>query len=1065
MWRLIQINSNMKTHFRVILTLILALVVHTSYAQDKTILGKISDDSGLPIPGVNIIVKGTATGTQSDFDGNYSIRAKIGDVLSFTYVGLKTKEITVALSSTINVQLSEDAQALDEVVITSLGISRNEKAVGFATQNIKAEELMKTKNSDLSKALQGKVAGIDVKMSSGMPGASSQITIRGARSFTGNNTPLYVIDGMPVASTASYSTGNSVTGSDISNRAVDIDPSDIESINVLKGQAASALYGIRASNGVILITTKSGKGGPIGKPVVTFNQTTSLETVSRTPDYQKTYAQGLNGKFNPNSSMSWGQKISDLPNDPTYGGNANGHPGMYRVPQLTKAGLDPWVTPQVYDNWNDYFSVGQTVTTSINVSQASEKGNFSVGLGNTTQDGIALNTGMNRWNAKANADLKLNEKWSTGFSTNFSTNVIDKLTGANDGSLAGVVAAPSSYNLKGIPSNVPGDPYSQIYYRSLTFDNPYWIENNHTFNEATDRFFGNGFISYATPLAEDMNLTVRYQVGIDSYSTHFQDIFGFGWKGGLGEISNYGTTQLTYNSLLTANYDWKFSNDFDLNVVVGNELNHNNEKFYNQYGQEFNFGGWNHIKNANIVTATETQRQDRLVGVFSSVSLSWKNMLFLNATGRNDIVSTMPRDNRSFFYPSASLGFVVSELDFMKDASWISFAKLRGSYAEVGQAGRYLPNNYTKPGYGGGFWAGEPISYPLDGINSYTPNGTLYDPALKPQNTQSYEFGVDLKLFNNRFGIDYNISRQNVKDQIFTVPLAASTGASNLLTNGGSVHTDAHELMVYGTPIKTEDFSWDISANYTKIDNVVDELADGVESIFLGGFTTPQVRAGIGSTFPVLYGDQFAKNDKGQILVDEDPNSPSYGMPMSGAPGVLGNISPDFIIGATTNFTYKAWSLGAVFEMKSGGNMYSGSNGLLDLYGMSERTEDRESTFIYEGYKADGTPNDIVRGGASDPNAMQTLYSDVLGNIDEYYIFGNSYVKLRELSLRYELPKKLLPTLDLSITAFARNILLWTELPNFDPESSQGNNNIAGGFERFSLPQATSFGMNLEIKF
>ena len=1054
----------MKKRLHGFLTLFLALVVQLSFAQVSSVTGTVSDEEGISLPGVNVIVQGTNTGTQTDFDGKYSINASTGQTLVFSYVGYASESVTVGTLRVIDVSLQQD-NALEEVVITTLGISRDEKSVGFATQNIKTEELTKTNISDFSKALQGKVAGVDVKMSSGMPGASSQITIRGSRSFTGNNTPLYVIDGMPVATTASFSTGNSVTGADISNRALDINPNDIESVSILKGQAASALYGIRASNGVVLITTKSGKGGPLGKPVVTINQTTSFEMVSRTPDYQSTWAQGINGNFNPTSSTSWGPKISDLPNNPTYGGNGNGHEGMYRVPQLERAGLDPWVTPQVYDNWNDYFRVGRTATTSVNVSQNGEKGNFSIGIANTTQDGIALNTGMTRWNAKANADLELSEHFTTGFSTNFSTNTIDKLSGANDGSLAGVLAAPASYNLKGIPYNEPGDPYKQIYYRSLTFDNPYWIEKNHTFNEGTDRFFGNGFINYTTELGQDMNLNVRYQLGIDSYSSSYQDIFGYGWKGGTGQINNYGTTQLTYNSLLTANYDWQFTEDFNLSVSVGNELNHNKEKYYSQYGQEFNFGGWNHIGNANIVTADETQRQDRFVAFFSNLSLSWKDVLFLNATGRNDIVSTMPRDSRSFFYPSVGLGFVVSELDFVKDVSWISFAKLRGSYAEVGQAGRYLPNNYTKPSYGGGFWAGEPITYPLDGINSYTPSSVLFDPGLTPQNTKSYEFGVDLKMFNNRLGIDYAISRQNVEDQIFSVPLAASTGASSLYTNGGSVRTEAHELMLYATPIKTEDFSWDVSVNYTKIDNVVEELAEGVESIFLGGFTTPQVRAGIGATYPVLYGDQFAKNEKGQILVDEDPNSPSYGMPMVGAPGVLGSISPDFIIGGTTNFTFKAFSLGAVFEMKSGGHMYSGSNGLLDLYGMSERTEDRESTFIYNGYKADGTPNDIARGGPSDPNAMQTLYSDVLGNIDEYYIFGNSYVKLRELSLRYDLPKKLIPSMDLSISTFARNILLWTELPNFDPESSQGNNNMAGGFERFSLPQATSFGMNLEIKF
>ena len=708
---------------------------------------------------------------------------------------------------------------------------------------------MKTGSSDLTKALQGKIAGIDIKLSSGMPGASSQIVIRGSRSFTGNNTPLYVIDGMPVASTASYDTGNSVTGADISNRALDIDPNDIESINVLKGQAAAALYGLRASNGVVIITTKSGKGGVKGIPVVTFNQTTSLEQVSRTPDYQTTYAQGSKGAYVYNSSMSWGPKISDLPNDPTYGGNgAGGHEGMYKVPQLEKGGLDPWVKPQVYNNWDDYYKTGITSTTGINVSQNDEKGSFSLGLGRTDQTGIALNTGLDRWNAKATTERILNDNFTVGFSANYAKTVIDKLTGANDGALAGVLAAPSSYNLKGIPYHVPGDPYTQIYYRSLTFDNPYWVEKNYTFNEETNRFFGNGYVQYKTSFTETMNLTVKYQLGVDSYTTHFQDIFGYGRKGGKGEITNYGVTDMTYNSLLTANYDWKINSDLQLNVILGNELDHNRQKTYNQYGQEFNFGGWNHIANANTVTATEGQNQNRTVGFFSSASLSWKDMLFLNATGRNDIASSMPRNNRSFFYPSVSLGFIASELDFMKEVKWLSFAKIRGSYAEVGQAGTYLENYYTKPSYSGGFWAGEPISYPVGGVNSYIPNNILYDPALKPQNTKSYEIGISLKMFKNRFGIDYTYSRQNVEDQIFQVPLAGSTGAASLMMNGGKVHTNGHEVMLYLTPISTKNFTWDININYSKFENVVDELAPGVESIFLGGFTTPQVRAGIGDT-------------------------------------------------------------------------------------------------------------------------------------------------------------------------------------------------------------------------
>lgn len=1045
---------------------LLLIGLQSTFAQDREITGVVtSEDDGLSIPGVSVIVKGTTLGTTTNFDGKYSLNVPSGEnTLIFSFVGMTMQEIEIT-STTINVVMESETIGMDEVVVTALGIKRSKKALGYAVQDVKAEDLQKTGTPDLAKALQGKVAGVDIKMSSGMPGASSQIVIRGSRSFSGNNTPLYVIDGMPVASTAAFDTGNSVTGADISNRALDINPNDIETINVLKGQAAAALYGLRASNGVVIITTKSGKGGAIGKPVISINQTTSFDVVSRDPDLQSTWSQGSAGKYSPRTSMSWGEKISGLADNATYGGNLNGHEGMYRVPQLEDAGLNPWVKPQTYDNWSDYFETGYTSTTSINVSQATEKGNFSVGVGYTDQEGIALNTGMERWNAKAAAESKLNDNFTVGFSANYAKTKIDKLSAGNDASLAGVLAAPASYNLKGIPNHVQGDPYTQIYYRSLTFDNPYWIQNNNTFNEETNRFFGNGFVQYAKTLSDGMDLTIKYQLGADTYTTHYQDIFGFGSKGKSGEISNYGVTDMTYNSLLTANFDWAINDDFRLNVIVGNELNHTRTKTYNQYGQEFNFGGWNHIENANTVTASEAQYKDRTVGVFSSLSLSWKEMLFLNVTGRNDVTSSMPRDNRSFFYPSVSLGFVASELDVVKNIDWLTFAKIRASYAEVGQAGSYKNNYYTKPSYSGGFWTGEPVLYPMDGTSSYIASSTLYDPNLKPQNTKSYEIGINLKFVNNKIGVDYTYSRQNVEDQIFDVPLAGSTGASSVKMNGGEVHTDAHEIMLYATPISTNDFTWDISVNYSKIDNVVDKLAPGVESIQLGGYTTPQVRVGIGDTYPVIYGSQYKRNEQGQILVDEDPTSATYGMPSAGEPGVIGSVSPDFIVGGSTTFTYKNFSLGATFEWKSGGQMYSGSNGLLDLYGMSERTEDRESTFVYDGYKANGSKNDIVRGGASDSGAYQTLYSDVLSNIDEYYIHGNSFVKLRELSFKYRLPKDLIPNVDVAISTFARNILLWTELDNFDPESSQGNNNMSGGFERFSMPQTTSYGFSIDVKF
>ncbi|HUX95895.1 MAG TPA: SusC/RagA family TonB-linked outer membrane protein [Bacteroidales bacterium] len=1046
--------------------------------QQKTVSGTVTSSvqGEGAMPGVAVSIPGTTIGTSTGIDGKFSLLVPENTTtLQFSYIGMKKLEVDISGRNLIDVVMEPDVMGLDEVVVTALGISREKKALGYAVQDVKSDVIERTGNTDLSGALQGKIAGIDIKPSSGMPGASSQVVIRGARSFTGNNTPLYVIDGMPIASTADIQSGAGgdfslvgygVSGSDISNRAVDINPSDIESINILKGQAAAALYGIRASNGVIVITTKSGRYNAIGKPVISVSHTSAFSQVSRTPDYQTTYAQGNYGSYVPTVSMSWGPKIIDLPDEPTYGGNANGHPGKFLVPQLQRGQVDdPWVTPQVFNNWDSYFRTGYSATNNVNVSQAMENGSFAIGLSQTSQTGIALASGMSRYNGKASAERKLGNNFTVGFSTNFSRTDIDKLPSANDAALAGVLAAPSSYNLKDYPYFVPGDPYTQIYYRGGSFDNPYWSAENTIFNEKTDRFFGNSYINYNARLGSSMNLKVRYQLGTDSYTTNFQDIFEYGHSGNRGIIDNYGITSLTVNSLLTANFDWRIANDLQFSAMLGNELDQGSNITYSEHGESFNFGGWAHIRNAINVTANESKYKNRTVGFFGSASLDWKSLVFLNVTGRNDVVSTMPTNNRTFFYPSVSGSFLASELDAVKNLSWMSFAKLRLSYAEVGQAGSYIENYYNTPNYTGGWWSGSPILYPIGGISSYIPNNIEFDPNLKPQNTKSYEIGADLKFFQNRIGIDYTFSRQNVVDQIFSVPLAGSTGVRSLLMNGGKVHTISHEVVVYLTPLALKDFQWDINLNFSKVENVVDELAPGVESIFLGGFTTPQVRAGIGSTFPVIYGVSYVRDDNGKIIVEDDPGSPTHGFPLIGEPDVIGTVSPDFILGANTSFTYKNLSLNALFEWKNGGEMYSGSNGLLDLYGMSARTEERNSTFIYDGVKLDGTPNDIARGGPSDPGALQDLYVNVLSNIDEYYIYENSFVKLRELSLRYKPQKRLFNTVDLGVSVFARNILLWTALPNFDPESSQGNTNMGGSFERFTMPQVKSYGFTLDLTF
>jgi hypothetical protein len=720
----------------------------------------------------------------------------------------------------------------------------------------------------------------------------------------------------------------------------------------------------------------------------------------------------------------------------------------------------------VYDNVSDFFKSGVTINSSANISQAMENGSYSFGLGNTTQTGIVPGTSMDRYTAKANAEVQLSKIWKTGFSTNYNQTYIVKAPSANDALVATVFAAPSNYDLKGIPYASPTDPYQQILYRATNFNNPYWAVAHNKFDEKTNRFFGNGFLEFAPVISEDGNkkLRFRYQVGADSYSSNFQDINEYKSKNTLGSISNYGVTAVTYNSLLTANYDMNINTFFKLNVMLGNEVNQENYKSYSETGTNFNFGGWAHINNATVKDASESQSKRRTVGFFGSASLSYRDLLYLNVTSRNDMVSSMPHGNRSFFYPSVSLGFVFTELEALKGNKVLSYGKLRTSYAEVGQAGNYYQNYYLTPSYSGGFWTGNPIVYPLSGVTSYIPNSTMYDPNLKPQNTVSYEVGVDLKFLDNRVGIEYTYSRQDVDNQIFPVPLAGSTGAASLVMNGGAIYTNTHEATLMVNPIRKKDMDWTINVNFTKMDNYVKDLAPGVESIFLGGFTTPQVRAGIGYKFPVIYGTSFARDKQGRILVNEDPKSNYYGFPMVGAPGVIGTASPDFILGATSTFRYKRVSLTATMDWKSGGQMYHGTEGLLEYtYGLTKTTEDRTTPFIYPGFKANGQPSDIQRGGANDLSAYYNLKANTLGTIDEAFIYNNSFVKLRELALSYKVPK--VGGLDINVTAYARNILLWTNLPNFDPEATQGNTNMGGAFERFSLPQAMSFGLGLNLVF
>jgi TonB-linked SusC/RagA family outer membrane protein len=1047
-------------------------------AQTRPITGTvISADDGEPIIGASIIVKGTTTGTVTNIDGVFELNVpSSATTLVISYVGMTPLEVAIT-DQPVMARMTSSLE-LEEVVVTAMGISREKKALGYAVQDLKADELTQAASTSLSDALQGKVSGMEIATSSGMPGASAKITIRGSRSFTGDNTPLYVVDGMPIASTSDEDTYDSVTGSDYANRSIDIDPNDIESINILKGQAASALYGMRASNGVIVITTRSGKNARKGKPEITFRSNLAVETLSVKPNMQTEYAQGSGGGYNPTASMSWGPLISELANDPTYGGNVNNaytqadglHQGQYYVLQRARAGLDPWATPQVYHNIDEFFRTGTTWSNNVNVAQSMDKGHYAFSLGNTSSKGIMPTTGLERYNAKLSAETRLHEQWTMGFNGNFSTSILTKQTGANDGLVATIYAAPPSYDFAGIPPHLDGDPYSQNTYRGTGgFDGAYWAIENNSFTERSHRFFGNAYTHFTTRMGTDnQRLDVKYQLGNDAYTTHYSDVWGYGHSNQRGQIEEFGYTINELNSLLTFNYDWNVSPDLNLNVLAGNEFIHRTRKYDYAYGKDFNFSGWNHMNNVSIYTAEESYRAKRSAGLFANVSLAYKNRLYLNATGRNDRVSNMPRGSRTFFYPSISAGFIFTELEAVKN-DVLTFGKLRASYAEVGQAAdEYYNSYYSTPVYGGGFSSGTPIIYPIGSIVAYTPYSRVYDPNLKPQNTKSFELGTDLTFMNGLVSLNYTFSRQNINDQIFDVPLAGSTGYENLVTNGGSMHTNAHEITLSVAPVRNKNIRWDFAFNFSKIDNYVDELAEGVESIFMGGFLEPQVRAGIGYKYPVIYGVGFLRNEEGKIVVDDD------GLPQPGAEKVIGTVSPDFRLGFNTSLEVCKFRLAAVLEWKQGGEIYSATPGLLHFYGVTQKSADfRKKEFIFEqdavkvtGTDAQGNPvyakNDIVINGENSTATAQDYFS-VMTDISEGLIAENSFVKLREISLSYPVWEK--PSLQVAVNAFARNLLLWSTIKEVEPESTQGNNNMSGAFERFSLPGTSSYGLGITVKF
>ena len=710
--------------------------------QQKAVSGKVTDSSGSPLPGVSVVVKGTTNGTITDANGNYSLpTVPENATLQFSFVGMKAQEVVVAGRTTINVTLVEDAIGIDEVVVTSFGIKKTLKQLTYATQEVKGDQLASVGNPNVLAGLQGKVAGVSVTLNSGMPGKAPDIKIRGSRSLTGSNAPLYVVDGMPVS------------GGD---RAADFNPNDIESINILKGPAASALYGLRASNGVVIITTKSGAGNK-GKPSISFDSHYSIDKVGYLPDLQMEFAQGENGKFDPNSIYTWGPRISTMT---TYTNQ-----------------LGEQEEPGVYDNDKAFFNTGSTQNSNLTFSNSGTFGNYLIGVGRSDQNGIVPNSGMERTNIKFNGEFNLLKDLTANISFNYSDLKVDDFPeeGGNNNLFRGLTETPPSYNLAGKPYARPSDPYYQIFYR-VSQNNPYWVVNNNYRHENTKRTFGNILLEYKFTDA----IALNYRIGLDHYGlfrTNYHEL-GYAPAGrtnppSAGDVSFANVFSDQLNSNLFLSFNKLYKETWAVDFIVGNEVYDSRYKYTTVVGSNLVVGDWANLSNTTTISGNNSETKQRVVGFYSNLNLGWKDKVFLNASGRNDIVSNMPSGSRSFFYPSVGISTILTEI-LPATKNVISYGKLRATLAEVGQAGPLFVN-------GRGFQSTSPGGYtfPYLGLASWTQSAARVSPDLKPENTQTIELGADLRFFDNRIGVDYTYYESRSDGQIFNIPVAVTTGATS----------------------------------------------------------------------------------------------------------------------------------------------------------------------------------------------------------------------------------------------------------------------------------------------
>ncbi|WP_273215185.1 SusC/RagA family TonB-linked outer membrane protein [Runella zeae] len=1018
------------------------------FAQDRVITGKVSSNSdNTLLPGVSIVVKGTTRGTTTDNNGDFKLTVPANATLIFSYIGFTSREIKVGNQSVINLELSPDESTLNEVVVTAMGIKKEKKLLGYSTQDVKGQDIIDTGRDNFLVALQGRVAGLTMTPTSGQPGASVSIQLRGASSIGGNNQPLYVVDGLPIDnrtfSQEAYVNPLPNRDNDYLNRAADINPNDIESITVLKGPEAAALYGIDASAGAILITTKKGSGG---KGKITYDNNFRFEDVYRFPQVQKVYGRGINGAPDPNTQRFFGPKL----------------------PENT----------QFYDNFESFFRTGFTQKHSLGFEGGKEGVTYRWSTTYTDQAGTVPTSAFKTLSTRLTATANLTSKLKATTSFSFVNTQVVKPIRSEYGFLIGLLTWPSYDDVSNYLN--PDGTRRRLIADTGEYDNPLFSVNKNKNTDRTKRTIGNFSLEY-TPTTW-LNIIGRF--GADNYSTLGNSFLHPESNRGLvgrGTIDNYteNSQLLNGNLLITAK---KAIGDFNTSFLLGGSVDDRNYEVTAVRGEKLYLPDYNSINNTDPATQRNklTITRQRLLGVFGKLDIDYKNYLSLSITGRNDWSSTLPKANNSFFYPSVSMSFVFTDLPSMKGQfSALSFGKIRASYAQTGKdaipyrvRARLVPQTTT----GGGF------IYDFYGDN----------PNLNPERSSGFEVGTELKFFKNRLGLEVAYYSNERSKQIVVQRLSYGTGFIFGLLNGGTFSNRGVEITLTGSPIRTPSFSWDATVNFSKLKTDVRNLpADVAEyynsdtwlygnaraSAFVNGLDSyysninlAYNRRGEGSA-TAIGGYSYLRNNKGDILI-----SPATGLPITNTNFLpIGDRNPDFTMGVTNMFRYKNLQLSFLLDIRKGGDVYNGNERYLYAMGLSTRTLDRDQPVVFKGVLRDGlenTDNPTANNIQVTPATRLDYYTSALPE-SEFVEKDINWLRLRDVTLSYRLPTTLLNRTgflnNASVFVTGTDLFLLTNYTGADPSingnsaSTLGVGGAGFDFGTLALARAVSFGVRIGL--